>query len=206
MLSVLDGLWKDHLLAMDHLKEGIGLRSYAQQDPLVAYKKESFDMFEQMMLRFQEDTARHLFRMQIIGPDGQPIETPEQLAAAQAMQQQAMLQQQLAQQQALQQPAPVPQLVGAGSAPVPQSTRDVAARQAPASAPAIPTRAPSTTIDRLEQEFQKKKARELELSRQAGAATASPAAQRATGQKVGRNDKCPCGSGKKYKVCHGANA
>jgi preprotein translocase subunit SecA len=208
MLSVLDGLWKDHLLAMDHLKEGIGLRSYAQQDPLVAYKKESFDMFEQMMLRFQEDTARHLFRMQIIGPDGQPIETPEQLAAAQAMQQQAMLQQQLAQQQALQQPAPVPQperqLVGAGSAPVPQSTRDLGAAQAPA--PAIPTRAPSTTIDRLEQEFQKKKARELELSRQAGAATASPAAQRATGQKVGRNDKCPCGSGKKYKVCHGANA
>ncbi len=67
MLSVLDGLWKDHLLAMDHLKEGIGLRGYAQQDPLVAYKKESFDMFEAMMLRFQEDTARHLFRMQIIG-------------------------------------------------------------------------------------------------------------------------------------------
>ena len=83
MLSVLDGLWKDHLLAMDHLKEGIGLRGYAQQDPLVAYKKESFDMFEAMMLRFQEDTARHLFRMQIIGPDGQPIETPEQLRAAQ---------------------------------------------------------------------------------------------------------------------------
>ena len=68
MLSVIDGLWKDHLLAMDHLKEGIGLRGYAQQDPLVAYKKESFTMFEAMMLRFQEDTARHLFRMQILGP------------------------------------------------------------------------------------------------------------------------------------------
>ncbi len=84
MLSVLDGLWKDHLLAMDHLKEGIGLRGYAQQDPLVAYKKESFEMFEGMMLRFQEDTARHLFRMQIIGPDGTPIESAEQLANAQA--------------------------------------------------------------------------------------------------------------------------
>src|SRR5208282_5488832 len=83
MLSVIDGLWKDHLLSMDHLKEGIGLRGYAQQDPLVAYKKESFDMFEAMMLRFQEDTSRHLFRMQIIGPDGQPVETPEQLAASQ---------------------------------------------------------------------------------------------------------------------------
>ena len=84
MLTVLDGLWKDHLLAMDHLKEGIGLRGYAQQDPLVAYKKESFDMFEQMMTRFQEDTLRNLFRMQIMGPDGTPIESLEQLAALQA--------------------------------------------------------------------------------------------------------------------------
>ena len=83
MLSVLDGLWKDHLLAMDHLKEGIGLRGYAQQDPLVAYKKESFEMFEAMMMQFQQDTARHLFRMQIIGPDGKPIETAEQMQAAQ---------------------------------------------------------------------------------------------------------------------------
>src|SRR5271169_4951628 len=98
MLSVLDGLWKDHLLAMDHLKEGIGLRGYAQQDPLVAYKKESFEMFEGMMMRFQEDTARHLFRMQIIGPDGTPIESAEQLAQAQAHAQ-ALAQVQQAQQQ-----------------------------------------------------------------------------------------------------------
>ena len=76
MLSVLDGLWKDHLLNMDHLKEGIGLRGYGQQDPLVAYKRESFDMFEQMMLRFQEDTVRYLYLMQIIGPDGRPLVLP----------------------------------------------------------------------------------------------------------------------------------
>ena len=76
MLSVLDGLWKDHLLNMDHLKEGIGLRGYGQQDPLVAYKRESFDMFEQMMNRFQEDTVRYLYLMQIVGPDGQPIVIP----------------------------------------------------------------------------------------------------------------------------------
>ena len=67
MLSVIDGLWKDHLLSMDHLKEGIGLRGYAQRDPLVEYKRESFDMFEAMMLKFQEDTVRFLFRMQIHG-------------------------------------------------------------------------------------------------------------------------------------------
>ena len=85
MLSVLDGLWKDHLLAMDHLKEGIGLRGYAQQDPLVAYKRESFEMFEGMMMQFQQDTARHLFRMQILGPDGTPIETVEQMQSAQLL-------------------------------------------------------------------------------------------------------------------------
>jgi preprotein translocase subunit SecA len=186
MLSVLDGLWKDHLLAMDHLKEGIGLRGYAQQDPLVAYKKESFDMFEAMMLRFQEDTARHLFRMQIIGPDGQPIETPEQLAIAQSAQQApAQAQQQL-------------ELVGATQSAAPQQQ----------SAPVIPTRQPSTTIDALEREFQKKKERELERARQSSAATAdaSAAGPRRTGEKVGRNDKCPCGSGKKYKNCHGVAA
>ncbi len=82
MLSVLDGLWKDHLLNMDHLKEGIGLRGYAQQDPLVAYKKESFDMFEGMMGRFQEDTVRYLFLMQIVGPDGQPVAVPTRPRAA----------------------------------------------------------------------------------------------------------------------------
>jgi preprotein translocase subunit SecA len=76
MLSVLDGLWKDHLLNMDHLKEGIGLRGYGQQDPLVAYKRESFDMFEQMMTRFQEDTVRYLYLMQIVGPDGTPMVIP----------------------------------------------------------------------------------------------------------------------------------
>jgi preprotein translocase subunit SecA len=173
MLSVLDGLWKDHLLAMDHLKEGIGLRGYAQQDPLVAYKKESFDMFEGMMLRFQEDTARHLFRMQIIGPDGNPIETAEQLQQAQ-----------------MQRPDTNALPSQTEHAPVP-----------------IPTRAPSTTIDALEREFQKKKKRELDLARAAGAsAETNGATPRRTGEKVGRNDDCPCGSGKKYKKCHGAEA
>ncbi len=178
MLSVLDGLWKDHLLAMDHLKEGIGLRGYAQQDPLVAYKKESFDMFEGMMMRFQEDTARHLFRMQIIGPDGNPIETAEQLQQAQL------------QRPPVQNADPNGLSASSAHAPVP-----------------IPTRAPSTTIDALEREFQKKKKRELDLARAAGAGSeTNGATPRRTGEKVGRNDDCPCGSGKKYKKCHGAQA
>jgi preprotein translocase subunit SecA len=194
MLSVLDGLWKDHLLAMDHLKEGIGLRGYAQQDPLVAYKKESFEMFEAMMMRFQEDTARHLFRMQIIGPDGTPIESAEQLANAQAhAAQQAQAQQELA----------AGNVTNALPAP-PQHTNAPAARQpAPVS-----NRAPSTTIDALEREFQKKKQRELEQARAVSSSSAETngAAPRRTGEKVGRNDECPCGSGKKYKKCHGAEA
>ena len=155
MLSVLDGLWKDHLLAMDHLKEGIGLRGYAQQDPLVAYKKESFEMFEAMMMRFQEDTARHLFRMQIIGPDGTPIESAEQLAHAQAHVAPP-----------LQFPAATPPAVHpAGSWPN-------GAAQPPQPAP-VSNRAPSTTIDALENEFQQKEAartrtgplRQLRISR-----------------------------------------
>src|ERR1019366_7570306 len=73
MLSVIDGLWKEHLLSMDHLKEGISLGGYAQRDPLVEYKREPFDIFEAMKLKFQEDTFRSLFRMQILGPDWQPM-------------------------------------------------------------------------------------------------------------------------------------
>jgi preprotein translocase subunit SecA len=203
MLSVLDGLWKDHLLAMDHLKEGIGLRGYAQQDPLVAYKKESFEMFEAMMLRFQEDTARHLFRMQIIGPDGTPIETLDQVPRPPADPNS---------------PGPLfdappsgppasPALSsGSAAAPAPEA----AAKPAPARAAVpVPTRAPATTIDRLEKEFQQRKKRELDQARAAGSAAANGSngnAPRVTGEKVGRNDPCPCGSGKKYKKCHGAEA
>jgi preprotein translocase subunit SecA len=196
MLSVLDGLWKDHLLAMDHLKEGIGLRGYAQQDPLVAYKKESFEMFEGMMLRFQEDTARHLFRMQIIGPDGTPIESQEQLAHAQAHAQT------LAQETQAQQELTAGNTINA--LPIPQHTNSPAARQ---SVP-VSNRAPSTTIDALEREFQKKKQRELEQARSVGSSSTETngTAPRRTGEKVGRNDECPCGSGKKYKKCHGAEA
>jgi preprotein translocase subunit SecA len=194
MLSVLDGLWKDHLLAMDHLKEGIGLRGYAQQDPLVAYKKESFEMFEAMMLRFQEDTARHLFRMQIIGPDGAPIESAEELRFAQSRtpaQPQSL--------PTLPPPTPTrqlrPPLPGQASLPLSDSAQPQ--RQS--------SRAPSTTIDALEREFQQKKKRELEQARTAGASATNGSGPRVTGEKVGRNDPCPCGSGKKYKKCHGAN-
>ena len=198
MLSVLDGLWKDHLLNMDHLKEGIGLRGYAQQDPLVAYKKESFEMFEGMMERFQEDTVRFLFLMKIVGPDGQPVEIPAQPRPVQAPSGQLAA-------------GPVPAMRPRGPVPAAPSVASAdnglegnGHRQgAPPPVP-IPTRAPQTTIDELEKEFQRKKQRELEHARMAGAGDASTPSQRRVGEKVGRNDPCPCGSGKKYKKCHGA--
>src|SRR5262249_37497767 len=71
MLSLIDQVWKEHLLNMDHLKEGIGLRGYGQKDPLGEYKRESFAMFEDMMTRFQEDTTRYLFHLQIVGGRGE---------------------------------------------------------------------------------------------------------------------------------------
>ncbi|HEX4286832.1 MAG TPA: SEC-C metal-binding domain-containing protein, partial [Terracidiphilus sp.] len=178
MLSVIDGLWKDHLLSMDHLKEGIGLRGYAQQDPLVAYKRESFDMFEAMMARFQEDTVRFLFRMQIVGPDGQPINA-----------------------------APEPRRDVPPAPPVESAARSVNGNGRSHGAPreiGLPVRQTSTTIDALEKEFQRKKQKELAVASRAGAGEASEPTQRHTGDKVGRNDPCPCGSGKKFKKCHGA--
>jgi len=175
MLSVIDGLWKDHLLSMDHLKEGINLRGYAQKDPLVEYKRESFELFEAMMLKFQEDTARFLFRMQILGPDGQPVT------------------------QAVQPRGPVPSAPPVASAARPLAADDGAPREI-----AIPARAPSTTIDQIEKEFARKKERELAAASRQGGGDSSLPTQRRTGEKVGRNDPCPCGSGKKYKKCHGA--
>jgi preprotein translocase subunit SecA len=197
MLSVLDGLWKDHLLAMDHLKEGIGLRGYAQQDPLVAYKKESFEMFEAMMMQFQQDTARHLFRMQIIGPDGTPIESAEQMPPRPPSGPTTLEGSTVPRQPR----RPVP-----GQASLPMEMDGGAHGQEHAPVP-IQTRAPSTTIDELEREFQRKKKRELEMARQAGSGeSTNGSGPRVTGEKVGRNDPCPCGSGKKYKKCHGAQA
>ena len=170
MLSVIDQQWKDHLLSMDHLKEGIGLRGYGQHDPLVEYKKESFDMFEDMMQRFQEDTVRYLYLMQIIQRgEPVPVAAPEQAQVS---------------------PAGGPAIQVGGDGNGNRSPRPVA-----------------TSVDDLEEAFQRRKRRELEQARMAGAGERQPVQQVVrSGAKVGRNDPCYCGSGKKYKKCHGANA
>jgi preprotein translocase subunit SecA len=70
LLQIIDNQWKDHLLGMDYLKEGIGLRGYGQRDPLVEYKKESFDMFQAMLDRIEDETIRYLYLLQ-------PVVEPE---------------------------------------------------------------------------------------------------------------------------------
>jgi preprotein translocase subunit SecA len=150
----------------------------------VAYKRESFDMFEAMMAKFQEDTVRFLFRMQIIGPDGQPVNAaPEPRRAVP--------------------PAPP---VASAAHPVGTNGAHPTMLEAAPREIHVPTRQPSTTIDALEKEFARKKQRELAAASMAGGSAAGPTNQRRTGEKVGRNDPCPCGSGKKYKKCHGAEA
>ncbi|MGO9607890.1 MAG: preprotein translocase subunit SecA [Candidatus Binataceae bacterium] len=125
MLQTLDSLWKDHLLAMDHMKEGIGLRGYAQQNPLVEYQKEGFTMFEALMATMQKDVVEKCFSVQV---------TRQQDV-----------------QQMQEQPKPQKVVMSHGGE-----------------------------------------------AQDAGAQTVKRDAE-----KVGRNDPCPCGSGKKYKRCHG---
>jgi preprotein translocase subunit SecA len=123
LLQIVDSQWKDHLLAMDHLKEGIGLRGYGQRDPLVEYKKEAFDIFSEMTERISTEVLRRLFKIQI-----QKQETV-----------------------------------------------------------------------RREQQKQE----QLNYNRGEGSSVAQTVRR---GRKVGRNDPCPCGSGKKFKKCCGVNA
>ena len=79
MLQTLDALWKDHLLAMDHLKEGIGLRGYGQKNPLVEYQKEGFSMFESLMDVMQKDIVEKVFSVQVQKP--QDVQQVQQQAA-----------------------------------------------------------------------------------------------------------------------------
>jgi preprotein translocase subunit SecA len=73
LLQVIDSQWKDHLLEMDHLKEGIGLRGYGQKDPLIEYKKEGFEMFQSMLDRIEEDAVRYLFLIQPVIDQPAPV-------------------------------------------------------------------------------------------------------------------------------------
>jgi len=156
LLDIVDAQWKDHLLTLDHLKEGIGLRGYGQKDPLVEFKKEAFTLFEDMMDRIDTEAVRFLFLVR-------PAERPEGGAAT---------------------PAPV--LAGSGT---PSGSG---------------TAAPASAIARQIEQRQKRQQQNLQF--QAGPAQAEAPKPVRSAAKIGRNDPCPCGSGKKYKKCHGAAA
>jgi preprotein translocase subunit SecA len=128
MLQVIDHHWKDHLLGMDHLRDGIGLRGYGQKDPLIEYKREGYDLFAGMMERIKADTLDRLFRVQAVRNEGE--------------------------------------------------------QAAPPPPPVIARPQPKLTLNRGEEPV------------------AAQTVHRSD-DKVGRNDPCPCGSGKKYKKCHG---
>src|SRR6202050_1914626 len=164
MLQVIDNQWKDHLLSMDELKQGIGNRAYAQKDPLVEYKKESYELFTAMMDRIEDETVRYLYFLQVnVGappPGPFPEEDEEEGGEEEAVE------------------APKPE---------PSEHQRQAAK---------------ATIEDFTKNIQRKKEKELEALHFGGDGTAETKTVNG-GQKVGRNDPCPCGSGKKYKKCHG---
>jgi preprotein translocase subunit SecA len=137
MLQTLDGLWKEHLAAMDHLRQGIHLRGYAQKNPKQEYKRESFDLFTQMLETLKRDVVSILSRVQVQERDVEAMEEQQ--------------------------------------------------RQQAEAAPRTYTHA----------------AADNQLADDEAQAEAAPVTFVRDEQKVGRNDPCPCGSGKKYKHCHG---
>ncbi len=169
ILQVVDNLWKDHLLSMDHLKEGIGLQAYGQKDPLIEYKREGFQMFQSMVAQIKEDSLKLLFMVQTVSskeelfPQGElrniREEHPDFDPRAQAAQAPA-------------QTGPQPMGMLGGNMP--------------------PGMAPPPGMD----QFQAQGSQPQEMGKVATIRREEP--------KVGRNDPCPCGSGKKYKKCHGA--
>ncbi len=174
ILDVVDTQWKDHLLSLDHLKEGIGLRGYGQKDPLVEFKKEAFILFEDMMARIDNETVRYLYHVQIQqqgDPNAEGSQPRQQI------------------------PEPTPSRSNAAAAVASAAAR----AEEPPSAPA---RLPD--FARAMERRQERQQRDLQY--QTGAAQAEAPKPVKTGAKVGRNDPCPCGSGKKFKKCHGANA
>ncbi len=149
LLQILDQIWKEHLLQLDHLRQGINLRAYAQRDPLNEYKREAFDMFETMLQRVREQTVAALCHVEIRVPEAESVSAlPER--KPQRMQE---------------------------SRVDPATTQQRAAQKETNTSPSRPlSNAPASQIDPNDP---------------------------STWGKVARNALCPCGSGKKYKHCHG---
>jgi len=176
MLQVIDDQWKDHLLSMDHLKEGIHLRGYGQKDPLVEYKKESFILFQDMMDRIEDETLRYLFFLQV--QRGEP---------------------------GLERPAPVLPFPMDEDEDEDENENGNHEENQRAAAAEQQKRAAQSAVEDMTKKIQRDKDKELAgLQFVGGDGSAVAKKQAINTDKVGRNDPCPCGSGKKYKKCHGA--
>ncbi len=163
MLQIVDGQWKDHLYSLDHLKEGIGLRGYGQRDPLVEYKKESFQLFQDMRRRIEEEVVRYLWWLRPVEGEADQAVAPVRSRPASARPQQLRYNDPSASQ------APA----FASGAAAPRASGAAVANGGPRPARVGGDDAPIKTVRREE-------------------------------PKIGRNDPCWCGSGKKFKKCHGA--
>jgi preprotein translocase subunit SecA len=155
LLQTIDRLWVEHLTAMDEMRQGIGLQAYGQQDPLVMYKREAHDMWDQLLGNIRHTVAHAIYHVALqttpVAPAPPPVTRTNEGDEAAAV------------------GGAVPQPVGAaaGGSPMGNGQR---------------------------------------LQENRGQQAAVPAAKNASGQKIGRNDPCFCGSGKKYKRCHGIAA
>ena len=175
LLQILDQSWKDHLLTLDHLRQGIGLRAYGQRDPLNEYKAESFEMFENMLASLREQTTQLLshVELRVAGPDEEDSPVPERRAP---QMQETRRDPALARAGAgasADEPPALPPGGGGGRAPAPREAGE------PAQATAGNGTVRRAAFDQRNPE---------------------------TWSRVGRNAPCPCGSGRKYKRCHGTLA
>ncbi len=204
VLSVLDRKWREHLYEMDYLKEGIGLRAYAQRDPLVEYQREGFDLFSVMMDAIKEESVGYLFHLEV------QVEQPQLAAAAEPA------------------AAEAEGATGGGDGQAAEAgaTRPPEASSALARSALVgagtAARAPSLAVKGL---TQPRRPARLEYTAPTvdgagGSATGGESTQQRSGTvveasvaadhpewgQVAKNAPCPCGSGRKFKRCHGAPA
>ena len=161
LLQVIDSKWKEHLYSLDNLREGIHLRAYGQRDPLVEYKREAFQLFDEVIENIKNDTIEFLFKVAAVREEkmtGAFQRTPQQFLHPEA------------------EKIPRAQETGEEFIPLPgEGPGGVAVGRGASSPP--PSSRPSQVLGQTIRRDQ---------------------------PKVGRNEPCPCGSGKKYKKCHGA--
>ena len=189
LLRTIDSLWVEHLTELDDMRRGIGLRGYAQQDPLNEFKKEAFLLYDQLQALIRHQVATTIFRVQVVRQPAAPTPDESQLAASLSAGAAALA-------SGSRQPAtPAASSGGAsatagGTAPAAGTGTGPASRPAASGGGIVARGLPTGPAIRAMQE-------------QVGDRAAAPAAGGGPGAKLGRNDPCYCGSGLKYKKCHG---